>query len=114
MTDTRRRKTHHICATLQSWKNYILKWAEERGGNTVRDTGRLQGLKDLIPQNNGVELCLKVPVGFFFFFSLCIYFETERVSMGEAEREREKRISSRLSTVSTESDVGLHPTTPGL
>ena len=38
--------------------------------------------------------------------------ETERVSGGGAERERERENPSRLCTVSTEPSAGLEPTNP--
>ena len=41
---TRRRKTQHICTTLKSWKNYILKWTRSIVGKMVRNTGRHQRL----------------------------------------------------------------------
>ena len=49
---------------------------------------------------------------FFFKFILFIYFERvrERENTGEGRTEREERIPSRLCTVSTEPNTGLHLT----
>ena len=39
-----------------------------------------------------------------------VYFETDRLRVGEGQRERKReRIPSRLRAVSTEPDVGLDP-----